>query len=115
MKKLLLLITYFILLTSPVYTQESDISIPNEFSLEQNYPNPFNPTTTIRYSIPSTTSVQLKIYNILGNEIATIVNEEQPAGNYNIEYDASNLPSGIYFYTLTTKGFSETKKMTLVK
>ena len=115
MKKSLLLITYFILLSSLIIAQESDISTPNKFSLEQNYPNPFNPSTTIRYSIPSPSSVQLKIYNILGNEIATLVNEELAAGNYNVEYDASNLPSGIYFYTLTTDGFSETKKMTLVK
>jgi hypothetical protein len=115
MKKLLLLIAYFILLTSSVFAQESDTSIPNKFTLEQNYPNPFNPTTTIRYTIPSAASVQLKIYNVLGNEIATIVNEELPPGNYTVEYDASNLPSGIYFYTLTTNDITETKKMTLIK
>jgi hypothetical protein len=115
MKKSLLLITYFTLLTSLLFAQENNISTPNDFSLEQNYPNPFNPSTTIRFSIPSASSVQLKIYNVLGNEIATIVNETFPAGSYNVEYDASNLPSGIYFYTLTTNDFSETKKMTLIK
>ena len=94
---------------------ENDNSVPNELSLEQNYPNPFNPTTIIRFSIPSTTFVQLKVYNVLGNEIATIVNKEMPAGNYSVEYDASILPSGIYFYTLTTNNFSKTRKMTLVK
>jgi hypothetical protein len=120
MKKSLLLITSFMLLSSLLFAQESDISTPKDFYLEQNYPNPFNPSTTIRFSIPSVgayrnTPVLLKIYNVLGNEIATIVNEELPVGNYNVEYDASNLPSGIYFYTLTTNDFSETKKMTLVK
>jgi len=103
------------LLSSLLFAQESNISTPKDFYLEQNYPNPFNPSTTIRFSIPSGTSVQLKVYNVLGNEIATIVNDELPAGNYSLDYDASNLPSGIYFYTLTTNDFSETKKMTLVK
>jgi hypothetical protein len=115
MKITLLLITYILLLSSLIFAQEIDISSPNEFSLEQNYPNPFNPSTTIRFSIPTAASVQLKVYNILGNEIATIVNRKMPAGKYNVEYDASNHPSGIYFYTLTTNDFSETKKMTLIK
>ena len=115
MKKSLLLITFFVVLTSLGFAQENDISTAIEFSLEQNYPNPFNPTTTIKYSLHSTSSVQLKVYNVLGNEIATIVNEELPAGDYSLNYDASNLPSGIYFYTLTTNDFSKTKKMTLVK
>jgi len=120
MKKSLLLITSFMLLSSLLFAQESDISTPKDFYLEQNYPNPFNPSTTIKFSIPSVgayrnTPVLLKVYNVLGNEIATIVNKELPAGNYSLDYDASNLPSGIYFYTLTTNDFSETKKMTLVK
>lgn len=103
------------LISTPIFSQESNISTPTEYYLKQNYPNPFNPTTTIRFSIPSATFVQLKVYNILGNEIATIVNEQLPAGNYSVEYDEANLSSGIYFYTLTTNDFSETKKMTLVK
>ena len=115
MKKLLLLITSIMLLSSLLFAQGNDISTPKNFYLEQNYPNPFNPSTTISYSISSATPVKLKIYNVLGNEIATIVNEQLPAGNYTVEYDAYNLPSGIYFYTLTTNDFSETKKMTLVK
>ncbi|UCH66277.1 MAG: T9SS type A sorting domain-containing protein, partial [Ignavibacterium sp.] len=94
---------------------EDKKSVPSEYSLEQNYPNPFNPTTRISYSIPSASSVQLKVYNVLGNEVATIVNKEMPAGNHSVEYNASILPSGIYFYTLTTNHFSETKKMTLIK
>jgi len=94
---------------------EDDISVPNEFSLQQNYPNPFNPTTIILYAVSNRQFVSIKVYNMLGNEVATIVNEELPAGNYKVEYDASNLPSGIYFYTLTASGFAETKKMILLK
>jgi hypothetical protein len=113
--KKLFLITSFLLLSSLVFAQESDISTPNDFSLEQNFPNPFNPTTVIRWQLPVTSEVSFKVYNILGNEVAAIINKELPAGNYEVEYDASNLPSGIYFYTLTANDFSETKKMTLVK
>jgi hypothetical protein len=95
---------------------------PSEFSLKQNYPNPFNPTTKIRYSIPSVTlsgvegsRVQLKIYDVLGNEVATLVNEEKPAGSYEVNFNAARLSSGIYFYTLQTENFVETKKMILMK
>ncbi len=109
---------------------EVDLSSPQTFSLEQNYPNPFNPSTTISFSIPSvvdanfasTTLVQLKVYDLLGNEIATLVNEEKPAGNYKVSFDAANLPagrqglsSGIYFYKLQTGSFVETKKMLIIK
>ncbi len=92
---------------------------PTEFSLAQNYPNPFNPSTKIRYSIPNVGSglaqTVLKVYDILGNEVATIVNEEKPAGVYEVEFDASQLSSGIYFYRLTSGSFVETKKMTVLK
>ncbi len=90
------------------------------FSLDQNYPNPFNPSTKIKYTIPSAGTsvmkfVQLKVYDVLGNEVAVLVNKEQAAGNYEIEFDASNLSSGIYFYKLTSGSFVETKKMLLMK
>ncbi|MCW8803304.1 MAG: immune inhibitor A, partial [Ignavibacteriaceae bacterium] len=99
--------------TEPVY----------EFSLGQNYPNPFNPSTKIKYSIPSVIAseakqsqfVSLKVFDVLGNEVATIVNEEKPAGSYEVEFNSSGLSSGIYFYKLQAGSFIETKKMILLK
>ena len=94
-------------------------NLPTEFSLGQNYPNPFNPSTIIKYSIPSSSVemrlVQLKVYDILGNEIATLVNEKKSPGNYEIRFDGSNIASGIYFYKLTTQDFVSVKKMLLLK
>ncbi len=89
--------------------------VPNNYSLSQNYPNPFNPTTKINYDLPITNYVSLKVYNETGKEIASLVNERQAAGSYNVDFDGSNLSSGIYFYTLTAGEFRETKKMLLVK
>jgi len=83
--------------------------------LEQNYPNPFNPTTQINYSIKEAGLVQLKVYDILGKEIATLVNENKEAGNYSIGFNAAELPSGVYIYQLTTPGFSQVRKMILAK
>jgi hypothetical protein len=92
-----------------------DELVPTIFQLEQNYPNPFNPSTKIRYSIPEYSSVTLKVFNLLGEEIETLVNSEQSAGVYEATFDASNLASGIYFYTLQTDNFSSSKKMILIK
>src|SRR5574342_625908 len=89
--------------------------IPNKYFLSQNFPNPFNPSTKIRYSIPQTTFVSLKIYDILGNEIAALVNEEKQIGNYEVEFKGDRLSSGIYFYNLKAGEFSETKKMIILK
>jgi hypothetical protein len=91
-----------------------------EFMLEQNYPNPFNPSTKIKFTIPAietghSPSVQLMIYDVLGNEVATLVNEELPAGEYELTFDAIELPSGIYFYQLRAGIYIETKKMILLK
>ena len=83
--------------------------------MEQNYPNPFNPSTIIKYSIPTSEFVTLKVYDVLGNEVATLVNEEKPAGNYQVDYKSSNLSSGTYFYKITMGKFSETKKMIVLK
>jgi len=99
---------------------EVDITQPAEFSLGQNYPNPFNPETKIKYAIPSgglgiETAVQLKIYDVLGNEVAALVNEEKLPGEYQITFDGSGLVSGIYFYSLNAGNFSETKKMILLR
>jgi hypothetical protein len=81
------------------------------FLLLQNYPNPFNPITKINYQIPKLSFVTMKVYDVLGKEVATLVNEEKPAGNYEIDFDGTGLPSGIYFYQLKAGNFVETKKM----
>ncbi len=106
---------------NPVYSNQDNSEF--KFELNQNYPNPFNPVTAINYSIKEGGLVSLKIYNVLGKEIKTLVNEEKPAGTYEINFDASQLPSGIYFYKLQAgipsagsgQGFVETKKMILLK
>jgi Secretion system C-terminal sorting domain len=90
-------------------------STPTKFILNQNYPNPFNPTTTIRYSIPQSGFVILKVFNLLGQEVATLVNQEQKSGEYNVDFDASNLASGIYMYKIQSGNFNLTKKMILLK
>jgi hypothetical protein len=88
---------------------------PNYYHLEQNYPNPFNPYTKITFTIPQLSFVTIKIYDVLGNEITTLVNEEKPAGSYDFEFDAAGLTSGIYFYQLQAGDYIETKKMVLMK
>jgi len=106
--------------------------LPTEYSLSQNYPNPFgkaipsgNPSTTIRYQIPASQTpllggvggglVTLKIFDILGREVATLINKQQKAGNYEIQFNASNLTSGVYFYRLKAGNFMESRKMILIK
>lgn len=91
------------------------IGTPIEFALDQNYPNPFNPSTIIKYSIPQRNNVSLKIYDILGNEIAVLVNETKEAGSYNVQYNASALSSGVYFYSIQAGDFFESRKMILMK
>ena len=88
---------------------------PSGFLLQQNYSNPFNPTTTIDFSLPRSQNVSLKIYDILGHEVKSLINGFQKAGNYKIKFNGENLSSGIYFYKLQTESFSRTKKMTLLK
>ena len=89
--------------------------IPDNFLLSQNYPNPFNPRTEISYEVPAAKLVKLTVYNILGKEMAELVNERQSPGRYKVSFDASNLTSGVYFYTLSTDNFTETKRMILLK
>ena len=106
--------------TTTVGVEDDEIPIANEFRLEQNYPNPFNPSTKIKFEIPGqarndNTLVTLKVYDILGNEVATLVNEEKPVGEYEVEFNPANLPSGIYFYQLKAGSFIQTKKMILLK
>ncbi len=97
-----------------------DKDIPSDYILSQNYPNPFNPSTTIKYSIPESmkselSNVKIIVYDILGKEVATLVNEQQPAGNYEVIFKAGKLPSGTYFYQLIAGSFVQTKKMLLLK
>ena len=100
--------------------EEEKNLIVDEFKLFQNYPNPFNPATTIRFAIPNVEtghapSVQLKVYDVLGNEIDVLVNEEKPAGSYEVEFDASSLSSGVYFYRLKAGDYVEIRKMVYLK
>ncbi|HSW55392.1 MAG TPA: T9SS type A sorting domain-containing protein, partial [Ignavibacteriaceae bacterium] len=90
-------------------------TLPVAYSLEQNYPNPFNPSTTIRYQIPKEGMVTLKVYDILGAEVVTLVNEEKAAGKYVVNFDANRLASGVYLYKLQADEFVSVKKMVLVK
>ena len=100
-----------------VWVNKIENKTPNAFSLSQNYPNPFNPTTNIRYHISNNLprQVTLKIYDILGKEIATLVNEKQSPGTYEVNWDGSAYPSGVYFYKLISGDFSETRKMLMIK
>ncbi|MBI2430337.1 MAG: T9SS type A sorting domain-containing protein [Ignavibacteriales bacterium] len=90
-------------------------SPPFQFVLEQNYPNPFNPSTKIRFAVPGLSFVLLKVYNLLGQEVATLVNEEKRAGSYEVQWNAIGFSSGIYFYKLRSGNFVETKRMLMIK
>jgi hypothetical protein len=92
-----------------------DAAIPRTYALSQNYPNPFNPTTEMVYTLPATSRVTLKIYNILGQEVRTLVNDVQNAGRYTVRFDGGSLASGVYFYHLSAGSFNQVKKMMLVK
>lgn len=92
-----------------------DLSVSEGFSVKQNFPNPFNPTTKIEFSIPLENNVEIKVFNLLGMEVATLLNEGREAGTYSIEFNASNLSSGIYFYKIVSGNYSEFKKMILLK
>ncbi len=98
-----------------VSVEEISDAIPGSYELFQNYPNPFNPATKISFALPNSGLVQLKVFNLLGQEIVTLVNEEKPAGNHSINFDASNLPSDVYLYKLQAGNFVQTRKMVLLK
>ena len=98
-----------------VVSVEKETDQPREFALNQNYPNPFNPSTTFRYSIPTQSKVVIKVYDILGNEIAKLMDEEKSVGTYELTWDAASLPSGVYFYQLQAGDFIKTKKMILLR
>ena len=101
--------------TNTYVSVEEELELPKEFLLMQNYPNPFNPSTKIKYSIKTTDLVQLSVYDILGKEVASLVNENKEAGYYSIDFDASHLPSGVYFYRMQSGEFVSSKKMLLIK
>ena len=98
-----------------VLDAEDENILPIEYKLEQNYPNPFNPSTIIRYSIPERTNVLIKIYDILGGEVTTLLNQEADAGWYNLEFNAAEYSSGIYIYRIQAGNYISTKKMMMIK
>ncbi len=98
-----------------VSVSESEHNLLNSYYLHQNYPNPFNPSTRINYNVGEPGLVQLKIYNVLGVEVATLVNEQQNSGNYTADFNAARLSSGVYFYSLSVNNFTQTRKMILEK
>ena len=97
------------------FIQNLNNDIPGFYSLSQNYPNPFNPVTKVKFQIPKSSFVKLIIYDLLGREITTLVNQQFKPGTYEADWDATNYPSGVYFYKLITDEFIETKKMVLIK
>ena len=94
---------------------ETASNTPSNYELNQNYPNPFNPTTNISYSIPKTSKVTLKVFDILGREVQTLINKEQTPGHYTVTFNAQNLASGVYFYQINAGSFIQTKKLMLLK
>jgi hypothetical protein len=101
--------------TDIIVLSNEDKNIVNSFELSQNYPNPFNPSTTINYSLAERSAVTLKVYDVLGNEVATLVNTTKEAGKHSVNFDASRLSSGLYIYTLNTGNFTSSRKMMLLK
>jgi hypothetical protein len=102
-------------ITVNILTSVDEHQLPTEFALRQNYPNPFNPTTIISFDLPSAGDVMLKVYDMLGREVATLVNEARPAGRYAERFDATGLASGVYLYRLTSPSHSATKKLVLLR
>jgi len=95
--------------------QIEDELLPTEFRLEQNYPNPFNPSTTIRFALPKTSNVTIKIYDVLGRQVATLVDEKYQPGVYKIIFEAGELASGLYIYRIQTQSFTQSRKLMLLK
>ncbi len=102
-------------ISTNVLTSIESETLPEEYSLKQNYPNPFNPSTTIRYALPKAGKVTIDVFNMIGQKVATIINEKQKAGYHSVEFDASALASGMYIYRISAGSFSEVKKLTLIK
>jgi beta-lactamase class A len=100
---------------STSFSKIENNTLPSEYKLQQNYPNPFNPVTRIDYDLPADVNVSIKIFDVAGREIKTLVNENQEAGYYTMEFNASNLASGVYFYRIIAGDFLEVKRMVLIK
>ncbi|HTK81625.1 MAG TPA: T9SS type A sorting domain-containing protein, partial [Bacteroidota bacterium] len=96
-------------------TSAQHAEMPKAYALYQNYPNPFNPSTTIRFDVPKASNISLKIYDVLGQEVETLVNEERGAGRYSVNFDAGNFPSGVYYFRIIAGDFSDVKKLLLAK
>jgi len=107
--------TFSVFIQEPTGISENDLNIPTVFALRQNYPNPFNPTTIINYELPTTLIVDLSIYDLLGQKVASLVNEQKQAGFHQVEFDAGQLSSGVYYYMIKTGGFVDVKKMILLR
>jgi hypothetical protein len=107
--------TLNITITTAVGVENERNGIPQNYGLKQNYPNPFNPSTKISYQLPQADYVTLKVYNMVGKEVVTLINEEKPAGYYQVNFSSSDMPSGIYFYELKAGSYSEVRKMLLLK
>ncbi len=102
-------------LSAVTSNKEDEALTPVKYGLQQNYPNPFNPSTVINFSVPEQQLVQLKVYNVIGQEVATLVNNVMNSGNYSVTFDAADFSSGVYFYELRTDAYKEVKKMMLAK
>jgi hypothetical protein len=107
--------TYTLYISPPVAIDTKFNQIPQKYALNQNYPNPFNPSTIIKYQVPELSYLTIKVYDVLGSEISSLVNEEKPAGSYEVEFDGTGLTSGIYFYQLQAGDYTDTKKMILLR
>ena len=108
-------VTYTVNGGGAIGIQQISLNVPGDFSISQNYPNPFNPATNIEFSIPKASFVKLTVYDVSGRELETLVSQNMTAGTYKADWDASKYSSGVFFYTLTTDGFTQTKKMMLIK
>jgi len=103
------------LLRGTIVAVRDEDELPKQYLLNQNYPNPFNPSTTIHFELPRAAHVILKVYNILGEEVVTLIDEEKAAGKYDIQFEGARFTSGVYFYRLTSGDFVSTKKLILIK
>jgi hypothetical protein len=106
---------YLSAVVTQIPTSVENPGVVNSFNLEQNYPNPFNPSTTIKYSVAERSNVAIKVYDMLGKEVASLVNTVKDAGSYEVDFSAQNLASGMYVYSITAGNFTSSKKMMLLK